>query len=80
MNLINARIMEHIKLIKHYSFTKQKQVRNDTHIAKLSLSLWSPINNDRLKNIGCIISYNVTYKYCKGAVSKCPQATTFFPK
>jgi len=37
MNLVNARIMEHIKFIKHYSFTKQKQVRNDTHIANCRL-------------------------------------------
>ena len=55
MNLIKARIMEHIKLKKHYSFIKQKQVRNDTHIAKLSLSLRTPFNIDRLKKIRCII-------------------------
>jgi hypothetical protein len=50
MNLINARIMEHIKLIKHYLYTK-KQVRNDKRTVKLSPSLWTPTNNDRMKKI-----------------------------
>jgi len=59
--------MEHIKLVKCYSFTKQKQVRNDTRIVKLSSSLWTPINNDRLKKIICTIPYNVTSNIVKAS-------------
>jgi hypothetical protein len=72
MNLINARIIEQIKPIKHYLFTKRKQVRKDTLIEKLSPSLWTPTYSGRLKKIRCIIPYNVTFKYCKGATSECP--------